>query len=159
MGPHMQYSQFMVSVRRLGDFTDDNHVEQAVVATLSGLGQQLAGNESQNLTTDLPIELQELLIQRVGNGDGNMHAFLLRIAEEEGFGCETDQARVHVEAVLSTLTDWIDSSALAELRAQLPADYAILFEARQPRRLTAESPARESKHGQSMFDWLTPLAA
>lgn len=134
----MHYAQFLATIRNSGGFDadhdDGNHADQATIATLSILGQQLAGNESRHLAAQLPIELQELLTQRDGDhktdkdGEIAVDVFLFRIADEEGFGCETDQARAHAKAVLSTLAGSLSSHESAVLRAQLPAGYATLFD-------------------------------
>lgn len=124
----------MDAVRNRGQFdgdTDDgdNHAEQAVIATLSILGEQLRGDDSQDLGTQLPGELGELLTQRGGDGAVlTVDEFILRLADEEGLGCATDEAAAHAPAVLSTLAESVSAAGLAGLRSHLPPRYAPLFE-------------------------------
>lgn len=124
----MQYDEFIASVRNRGELNDHEHAEQAARATLTVLGQRLAGNEPENLAAQLPGELKGLLSQHAGAGERfDVDTFCARVADEEGRGCGPDQARNHAQAVLSTMVDAVSAGELHDLSAQLPAGYGALL--------------------------------
>lgn len=125
----MQYQDFIAQVRERGGFDSPDHAEQATTATLTVLGQRLAGGEPHNLASQLPGELQPLLTQHTGAGESfDVDTFFRRVAGEEGRNCTPDDARDHAQAVLSTLADAVTAGELNDFRSQLPAGYAFLLD-------------------------------
>lgn len=125
----MRYDEFIGHVREYGEIADRQHAEQATTATLEVLAHRLAGGEPSDLAAQLPTELKQLLDQHDGAGEVfDVDDFLRRVAARESRGCSPEQAREHAHAVLTTLARGVSGGEIANLRAQLPAGYAPLFE-------------------------------
>lgn len=126
----MRYDEFLVAVARQGGPSDREHADEAARTVLSDLGKRLVGNEPHDLASQLPTELQQSLLQHDGEQetDDDLDAFLRRVAEHEGRGCDPEQALAHARAVLSTMASFVSTGEIADLRSQLPAGFAPLFE-------------------------------
>jgi uncharacterized protein (DUF2267 family) len=126
----MTYEEFLATVRRHGGPGDNAHADQASRIVLASLGKRLAGGEPRDLASQLPQELQDPLLAHTGAAEtsDDLDEFLRRVAEKEGYGCSPEQARSHARAVLGTITEFVSQGELEDLRAQLPAGYATLFE-------------------------------
>lgn len=127
----MNYDEFLARVGQHGGPVERDHADQASKIVLATLGQRLAGREPQNLASQLPQELQHPLLQHDGLaaeiGD-DLDDFLRRISDREGRGCSTEQALSHARAVLGTMASFVSTGEIDDLRSQLPAGYAALFE-------------------------------
>lgn len=127
----MNYDEFLARVGQHGGPTDRAHADQASKIVLATLGQRLAGREPHNLASQLPGELQHPLLQHDGVaaeiGD-DLDDFLRRISDREGRGCNTEDALAHARAVLGTMASFISAGEIQDLRSQLPAGYAAVFE-------------------------------
>jgi uncharacterized protein (DUF2267 family) len=126
----MTYEEFLATVRRHGGPSDDAHADQASRIVLASLGKRLAGGEPRDLASQLPRELQDPLLEHTGAAEtsDDLDEFLRRIAEKEGYGCSPEEARAHARAVLGTITEFVSAGEVNNLRSQLPAGYAPLFE-------------------------------
>lgn len=125
----MQYDEFINDVRDRGALADREHARQATTATLEVLGERLAGGEPSDLSAQLPAELKPLLDQHEGSAQTfDVDDFFRRIADREGQGCGSEQARDHARVVLAVLSRAVSDGEIANLRSQLPAGYAPLFE-------------------------------
>lgn len=126
----MKYDEFLAAVASRGGPTDREHAETATRTVLEDLGKRLAGNEPHDLASQLPSELQEPLLQHNGEAETNddLDAFLRRVAEHEGRGCNPEQALAHARAVLATIASFVSAGEISDLRAQLPTGFAPLFE-------------------------------
>lgn len=127
----MNYDEFVAEVGKHGGPSEREHADQAAKIVLATLGQRLAGREPHNLASQLPSELQHPLLQHDGVaaeiGD-DLDAFLRRVSDREGRGCSTEQALAHARAVLGTMASFVSAGEIQDLRSQLPAGYAALFE-------------------------------
>lgn len=125
----MRYDEFLVALERHGGPSDREHADQATRSVLEDLGKRLAGNEPSDLAAQLPQELQQPLMRHVGEPEttDDVDAFLRRVAEHEGRGCDPEQAREHTQAVLATMASFVSAGEIDDLRAQLPAGFAPLF--------------------------------
>lgn len=126
----MQYEEFLRSVGQHGGPADRDHAEQATLTVLADLGKRLAGNEPHDLASQLPGELQDPLLRHNGESEttDDLDDFLRRVAEHEGRGCGPEEARAHVRAVLATMSSFVSRGEIDDLRSQLPAGFAPLFE-------------------------------
>lgn len=126
----MQYEEFLTHVTQKGGPTDREHADSAAKQVLAALGQRLAGNEPHDLASQLPGELQDPLLRRTADAEigDDLDDFLRRIADREGRGCDTEQAMAHSRAVLGTIAGFVSRGEIQDLRSQLPAGYAPLFE-------------------------------
>ncbi|WP_046468818.1 DUF2267 domain-containing protein [Allosalinactinospora lopnorensis] len=125
----MQYDEFIAHLRRNSDISTREEADTAARIVLATLGQRLAGNEPRDLASQLPPELQEPLLQHVGPAEvpDDVDDFLRRVADREGPGTSPDQALGHTRAVLTTIASFVSQGEIEDLRAQLPAGYAPLF--------------------------------
>jgi uncharacterized protein (DUF2267 family) len=104
---------------------------QATEAVLETLGERIAGGEVEDLAGQLPAELRPALERGNARSGGkaerlSLDEFLSRVAEREGVSPQ--QAREHARAVFITLGEAISEKELADLVAELPTEYAALFE-------------------------------
>lgn len=107
---------------------DRDHAKKATNATLTVLGQRLAGGEPSDLAAQLPTELKPLVDQHAGQSDPfGVEEFLRRVAEHEGNGYNTEQVADHVRAVFAVLTDAVTDGEAENVRSQLPSGYTTLF--------------------------------
>lgn len=94
----MRTDEFIAGVGELGGPTDRTDAERVTHLVLEDLGRRLQGGEPSDLD-----------------------AFLRRVAGHRGEDVTADQARAHVQAVLSTLTRFLSEGEIQALRSQLPA--------------------------------------
>lgn len=123
----MQESQLVSAVRQSTTLPDNDSARTAVRATLAVLGQRVAGGESRDLAAQLPDPLAEVLPGTGGGERFGVDEFYGRVARLEGDRCTAVQARQHARAVASALRAAITAGELADVRAQLPAEYDDLF--------------------------------
>lgn len=97
---------------------------------LATLGQRLAGQEANDLASQLPVELQATLTQHTGPAEigDDVDDFCRRVAEREGRDCTPEQALAPSQAVLGTITSFVSAGEINDLKSQLPAGYAVLFD-------------------------------
>lgn len=126
----MNYDEFIKTMSRQGGPTDREHADEAAKVVLATLGQRLAGQEPRDLASQLPKELQKPLTQHAGEAEvgDDLDDFLRRVADREGRGCDPEQALAHAQAVFGTMASFVSAGEIRDLRAQLPAGYAPLFE-------------------------------
>lgn len=126
----MQYEQFLAQVSDYGGPSSRDHADAAAKQILAALGQRLAGREPHELASQLPPELQDPLLRHTSEAEigDDLDDFLRRVAEREGHGCDPEQAFTHARAVLGTIASFVSESEIQDLRSQLPAGYAPLFE-------------------------------
>lgn len=123
----MQQDEFVSAVRESTGLPDAASAERAVKATLSVLGQRLAGGEAQNLSAQLPGELKELMPTDGPGERFDVTTFYERVAAEEGGEVTTAQARQHARAVAKGLETALSGGEWRDFTSQLPTDYADLL--------------------------------
>lgn len=125
----MQYDEFITRVQDAAAVESRNHAELATTATLETLGQRLSAGEADNLAAQLPAELKAPLDQTVGDAESfDVDEFLRRVADREGLGCSTEQARDHARAVMSTVAGSVSAGEIDDVRSQLPPGYEFLMQ-------------------------------
>ena len=123
----VQYEEFLSKVQdRIGPAGPDE-ARRTVTATLSTLSERINGGEAKDLAAQLPEELKEP-IQRSGEEAErfSFEEFLRRVGEREGVN--TDAARDHASAVITVLREAVTGGQLDDIRAQLPQEFASLFQ-------------------------------
>jgi uncharacterized protein (DUF2267 family) len=119
----MNEQQIVAAVRKTAGLADAGEATSATRATLSVLGQRLAGNEPRALAAQLPAGIAEAL-PATGHGETfGVEEFYRRVAEAEGESCTQDSAREHARAVVAALKASVTEDEFDELASQLPADY------------------------------------
>ncbi len=123
----MQYKEFLNKIQdRIGPAQPDE-ARRAIIATLETLGERISGGEASDLAEQLPEELKEPLHQAgEDNEEFSLDEFLRRVGEREDV--EADEAREHVSAVMTVLTEAVSGGELDNIRAQLPQEFEPLFE-------------------------------
>ena len=123
----MQYEEFLNRVQdRIGPAQPDE-ARRAITATLSTLSERISDGEANDLAAQLPQELKEP-IQRSGEEAEafSLEEFLRRVGEREGANADT--AREHASAVITVLREAVTEGQLDDIRAQLPQEFAPLFQ-------------------------------
>ncbi|QYJ03488.1 DUF2267 domain-containing protein [Nocardioides panacisoli] len=126
----MRYDEFIKTVTEHGGPTDRTDAQEVTRVVLADLGQRLTGDEAQDLAAQLPEELKGAVTEHV-NADpttDDVDEFLRRVAEHLGSGTDPEQARPQVQAVLGTLASTVSAGEVGDLRSQLPAGFAPLFD-------------------------------
>lgn len=120
----MKDDELLSAIRKNSDLDSPQDVERAAHATLSVLGQRLAGGQPLNLGSQLPPTFAEDLAV-VGAGERfSLDEFYERVAHLEG--TDPDEARRHARAVLAGVRSAVDRNEYDKMLAQLPSDYADL---------------------------------
>jgi uncharacterized protein (DUF2267 family) len=110
-------------VERRGEFPDAAAAEDAVLATLSVLGERLKGGEAKDLAAQLPADLADA-VQTTGPGERfDVDEFCRRVAEREERDVSSAVARQHVRVVLDVVLGSVSSGERDDVLAQLPDDY------------------------------------
>ena len=127
-GERVQYDEFIDRVRqraRLGSFSE---AEEATRATLTTLGEYLAGGEGLDLASQLPQGLAEHLRRQPPERADlfSINDFLQEVGEREGVN--TDQASAHSRAVVSVLQEAVSEGEMEDVRRQFPSAFDPLFD-------------------------------
>ncbi|WP_209323631.1 DUF2267 domain-containing protein [Brevibacterium renqingii] len=126
----MRSDEFLKNVTEVGGPSDPESAAVVTRTVLDALGKQLKGGEAADLAAQLPAELQEPL-QRHGSEaplTDDVDGFLRRLADQLGEGIDPETARTYARAVLSTVDAAVSEGENDDLRSQLPAGFAPLFE-------------------------------
>jgi uncharacterized protein (DUF2267 family) len=119
----MNRGELIHEVQRRGDFADAAAAEDAVLATLSVLGERLKGGEARDLAAQLPPELADA-VQTSGPGEPfDVQEFCRRVAEREEREVSSAVARGHAQVVLDVVLGAVSDGERQDVLAQLPAEY------------------------------------
>jgi uncharacterized protein (DUF2267 family) len=124
----MKHDEFIGQVQHHARLSSRGDAELATRATLETLSERLAGGEAKDLASQLPRGLAEYL--RTGMAGASVHfsmdEFYRRVSEREGV--DLPKAIFHARAVIAVLYDAVSPGEMADVRAQLPAEFSHLFE-------------------------------
>ncbi|GAA4803043.1 DUF2267 domain-containing protein [Actinomycetospora chlora] len=119
----MQEHEFVSAVKESLSLPDNQSAERAVRATLTVLGQRLAGGEAKDLASQLPGGLKDVLPAEGGGERFGVDTFYERIAEQEGDGVAVAQARQHARAIAKGLETALTDGEWQNFTSQLPQDF------------------------------------
>ena len=125
----MKYDAFIGQVQHLARLSSRGEAERAVRATLETLAGRLAGGEANDLASQLPSEIA-IHLRKYGAGIGerfSLKEFFQRVSDREG--TNLPEAIFHARAVMEVLGSAVTPGEIADVRAQLPAEFDQLFEA------------------------------
>ncbi len=123
----MQYKEFLGQVHQRARVDSLDKATAAVRATLTVLGQRLAGGEPDNLAAELPDEIGRYLQEAAPRGQSfGFQEFMERVSKEEGV--DMPVAVHHARAVISVLQEAVSAGEIDDVRAQLPDEFDPLFE-------------------------------
>ena len=124
----MKYDEFIAQVRRRARLATTEEAERATRATLETLAERIEIDEVKDLVSQLPQELA-LYMQTPMTGIGesfSVDEFFHRISEREGVALA--DATFHARVVTALLSEVVTVGEIEDVRAQLPPDFAKLFE-------------------------------
>ena len=121
----MKDHEFVANVRELAEVSSNEEAEKAIRATLETLRERLAGQEPQNLASQLPGDLGEPLNGTGGQDNFSLGEFYERVGQKEGVS--TDEAGRHARAVTAVIQTAVTTGELEDVRSQLKDDYDELF--------------------------------
>jgi len=124
----MKHDEFIGQGQHHARLSSRGEAEIATRATLETLAERLAGGEANDLASQLPRGIAEYL--RTGlAGEGerfSVEEFFQRVSEREGV--DLPKAIYHARAVIAVLYEAVSPGEMADVRAQLPAEFTRLFE-------------------------------
>lgn len=127
----MQYDEFVGQVQDRAKLGSTGEAVRAIRATLQALADRLAGGAADNLAAQLPREIGEYLrVESFGELSAmerlSVDDLFRRVAEREQMNLPI--AIHHARVVMRVLQEAVSPGEMEKIRAQLPADYAELFE-------------------------------
>ena len=123
----MKYDEFLGQVRHRARLGSRGEAERATRATLETLAERLVDGEARDLAAQLPPELAHFL-QPPDAGIGTkltLDEFFETVSMREGV--ELKKATFHARVVIGVLTEAISQGEIQDVRVQLPAAFAQLF--------------------------------
>jgi uncharacterized protein (DUF2267 family) len=124
----MKYDEFIAQVRHRARLATTEEAERATRATLQTLAERLEIDEVKDLVSQLPQELA-LYMQSSTMGIAesfSLDEFFHRVSEREG--TDLADATFHARIVTALLSEVVTIGEIEDVRAQLPTDFAKLFE-------------------------------
>ena len=124
----MKYDEFISQVQRRANLDSREEAERATHATLETLGERLAGGEAKDLAAQLPTELAQYLQQAYTGIQEkfSLDEFFWRASQREGV--DLTESTYHARVVIALLSEAVTLGEIEDVRAQLPEDFARLFE-------------------------------
>src|SRR5437667_10038628 len=132
---HLRYDEFLGHVQHRAGLSSRAEAERATRATLETLAERLVGGEAHDLASQLPPELARSL-QSPDAGIGaklTLEEFFELVSEREGVDLE--EATLHARVVIGVLTEAVSMGEVKDVRVQLPAAFAQLFNVENERDL------------------------
>ena len=123
----MRYDDFIGQVQHRAGPGSHAEAERATRATLETLAERLAGGEAHDLAAQLPPELaRSLELPDAGIGAKlTLDEFFELVSEREGV--DLPDATFHARVVIGVLTEAVSMGEIQDVRVQLPAAFAQLF--------------------------------
>jgi uncharacterized protein (DUF2267 family) len=125
----MKRDEFVKEVQERGHMGSREEAESAIRATLETLAERLAGEEAEHLASQLPPGIAEhLRHERAGAGESlDLQEFFDRVDERDE-AADEPRAVYHARVVMEVLREAVTEGEIDDVRSQLPAEYAPLFE-------------------------------
>ena len=123
----MRYDEFIGQVQHRARLGSHAEAERATHATLETLAERLAGGEAHDLAAQLSPELARSL-EAPDAGIGaklTLNEFFELVSEREGVDLE--DSTLHARVVIGVLTEAVSLGEIKDVRVQLPAAFAQLF--------------------------------
>jgi uncharacterized protein (DUF2267 family) len=123
----VRYDEFLGHVQHRARLGSRAEAERAARATLETLAERLVGGEAHDLASQLPPELAcSLQLPDAGIGAKlALDEFFALVSEREGV--ELEEATLHARVVIGVLTEAVSMGEIKDVRVQLPAALAQLF--------------------------------
>jgi uncharacterized protein (DUF2267 family) len=127
----VEYEEFVGNVVHEAALDDTETAERAAQATLETLAERLSPGEARDLLNELPAELKPWIHPPGDRQAFDVDEFLRRVSERLGVGLAT--AERLSRAVFYTLGRAVSPKEVADLAADLPADFEPLIAEAQGR--------------------------
>jgi CBS domain-containing protein len=124
----MQYEQFVGQVQHRAELSSRSQAVAAVRSTLETLSERLAGGEAREIAAQLPKEIGRYL-QNAWEGQTqrfSLQEFYLRVSVRADL--PLPRAIQAVRSVFSVLNEAVSPGEIEDLKAQLPAEFHVMFE-------------------------------
>jgi uncharacterized protein (DUF2267 family) len=123
----VRYDEFLGHVQHRARLGSRGEAERATRATLETLAEWLVGGDAHDLASQLPPELaRSLELPDAGIGAKlTLEEFFELVSEREGV--ELEEATLHARVVIGVLTEAVSRGEIKDVRVQLPAAFAQLF--------------------------------
>jgi uncharacterized protein (DUF2267 family) len=123
----MRYDEFLGHVQHRAGLSSRAEAERATYATLETLAERLVGGEAHDLAAQVPPELaRSLQLPDAGIGAKlTLDEFFELVSEREGVDLE--DSTLHARVVIGVLTEAVSQGEIKDVRVQLPAAFAQLF--------------------------------
>lgn len=122
----MQFNEFVGHVQNRARLGTEGETMRAIHATLLTLGERLQTNETDHLAAQLPREIGAYLREAEKDERFTLDEFFKRVSKRAA--TDLPEAVYHARAVIAVLQDAVSPGQLDDVRAQLPEDFALLFE-------------------------------
>lgn len=122
----MQFEKFVGQVQHRAHLPSQGAAMRAICATLETLGERLFGKEADQLAAQLTPALGAYLRLSKEKESFPLDEFLRRVSEREGI--HRGDSTYHARVVVEVLREAVSAGEIADIVAQLPADYAPLLE-------------------------------
>lgn len=123
----MQHDEFIGQVQNRARLASRGDAERATRVVLEVLRDRLAGGQPENLAAELPQEIGIHLQGGGGEEPLTLDDFFARVSD--GIGVDLPEGIHSARAVISVVTDAVSEGQIANVRQQLPEEYAPLFDA------------------------------
>jgi uncharacterized protein (DUF2267 family) len=125
-----QYERFITTVQQKASINREG-AERAAQATLQTLAERLSQGQARDLAAQLPEPLAGWLFTDTDAAPFGLEEFLRRVAERLGVDVET--AERHARAVFTAVGRTVDPHEVADMKAELPHEFAALVAEAQNR--------------------------
>lgn len=123
----MRYEEFIGKVQNRARVGTTGEAVTATRATLETLSKRLFGGEAKDLAAQLPREVGVFLERDAEAESFGLAEFYEKVSAEAGV--DLPDAIHHARSVISVLREAVSPGELDDVRAQLPDEYADLFDA------------------------------
>jgi uncharacterized protein (DUF2267 family) len=127
-----QETQFFSGIESRADLDSRDEAIAATEATLGVLGERLTGGEADALADELPDNLAAAMEstgdEAAGFSPDEFVEWVREAEREQAAGLDVSAARLHVQAVLESLSQSVDGDVWNAVRSQLPSEYERLYE-------------------------------
>jgi uncharacterized protein (DUF2267 family) len=120
-----EHEQFLTTVQQKADISRPA-AERAAQATLETLAERLSAGEARDVAAELPPEVAPWLATDSGAEAFHVDEFIRRVAAREQVDLST--AERHARAVFDALGRLVSADELADMKAELPKDFAPLVD-------------------------------
>ncbi|MER6572283.1 DUF2267 domain-containing protein [Streptomyces sp. NPDC001093] len=122
----MRYDEFLARVPERGEYTDQDEAAAITEAVLGVLAQRISPGEVDDLASQLPGPLAQMLADTKQQPERfGIEEFYRRVAER--IGARPHTAEWDASAALTTVADTVSGGELNQIISQLPSSYAVLF--------------------------------